>query len=135
MKVTAIDHIGIAVENLDEALRFYCDRLGMEAKPIEEKPEYGIRLCRVYAGPVYLELIEARDWKLTMQRYLPHVGPGVYHVGLRVDDVDECVGELKRDGVALLDPEPRQGDSMRISYLAPESAGGALVELVTRLKS
>ena len=117
---------------MDEALRFYRDRLGLAAGKIEDKPEYGIRLCRVYAGAIYLELIEARDWNTTMQRFLPAKGPGVYHVGLRVDDVDACVAELTRDRIAVLDEQPREGDDMRIAYLAPESAGGALVELVTR---
>lgn len=135
MKVTGIDHIGIAVENMDEALRFYCERLGLSADPIQEIPEYDMRLCRVYAGPIYLELIEARDWNKTMQRSLPHHGPGVYHVGLRVDDVDACVDELRRDGVGLLDEQPREGEDMRISYLSPASAGGALLELVTRKSS
>ena len=134
MKILGIDHIGIAVENLEEALRFYCERLGLRADAIEEIPEYGIRLCRVHAGPIYLELIEARDWNTTMQRSLPHQGPGVYHVGLRVDDVDACIAELERQDVALLDHEPREGDDMRIAYLAPGSAHGALLELVTRRK-
>jgi 4-hydroxyphenylpyruvate dioxygenase-like putative hemolysin len=67
-----------------------------------------------------------------MQRFLPHQGPGVYHLGLRVDDVDACIAELERRGVTLLDRVPREGDEMRISYLAPESAAGALIELVTR---
>ena len=132
MRVTGIDHIGVAVENMDEALQFYRDRLGLIPGPIEDKPEYGIRLCRVYAGAIYLELIEARDWNTTMQRYLPAKGPGVYHIGLRVDDVDACIAELSGDGVGVLDPEPRQGEDMRIAYLAPKSAAGALLELVTR---
>lgn len=134
MRVTGIDHIGIAVEDMEEALRFYCGRLGLTADPIQEVPQYDIRLCRVHAGPIYLELIEARDWNTTMMRHLPHRGPGVYHVGLRVDDVDRCAAELAREGVGLLDPVPREGEDMRITYLSPDSAGGALLELVTRRK-
>ncbi len=132
MKVTAIDHVGIAVDDLEEALRLYRDRLGLTADPIQEVPAHGIRLCRVHAGPIYLELIEARDWSRTTMRHLPHQGLGVYHVGLRVEDVDACVAELASDGVGVLDPEPREGEDMRISYLSPESTGGALLELVTR---
>jgi len=106
---------------MDAALRFYCDRLGPDAGPIEERADYGIRICRVHVGAMYLELIEARDWNTTMQRFLPHQGPGVYHVGLRVDDVDACVGELERDHVELLDPEPREGDDM--ACLLPGTVG------------
>lgn len=132
MKVTAVDHIGIAVEDMDEALRFYRDRLGLEPGPIQESPEYGLRICRVYIGPLYLELLEARDWKRTMQRALPHQGPGVYHVGLRVDDVDASIADLAQRGVDLLDAVPREGEDMRIAYLSPTSTSGALLELVTR---
>jgi len=132
MKVTGIDHVGIAVESMEEALRFYRDRLGLAADAIQEIPQHGIRLCRVHAGPIYLELIEARDWSATTMRHLPYRGPGVYHVGLRVDDVAAGVAELKAAGVALVDDVPREGADMRISYLAPASAGGALLELVER---
>jgi methylmalonyl-CoA/ethylmalonyl-CoA epimerase len=132
MKVLGIDHIGIAVDNLERALRFYTEHLGLEAGPIEDKPEHGLRLCRIRVGDIDLEMIEARDWNQTMQRHLPHRGPGVYHFGLRVADVDAAVKELDGAGVPIIDREPRQGGSMRISFLAPEAASGTLIELVTR---
>lgn len=131
MKVLGIDHVGIAVGNLDDALRFYTGVLGLPAASIEVHPERGLRIARVQVGPVQIELIEAADWERTTQRYLPHRGPGVYHVGLRVADVDAAVAELDRARVPLIDRAPRQGDALRVSFLHPDAAGGALIELVT----
>lgn len=133
-KILGIDHIGIAVDNIEAALRFYTDTLGLPADPIEEKPEQRLRIARVRVGDVQLELIEAQDWDQTMQRYLPHQGPGVYHVGLRVADVDAAVAELERAEVPVIDHQPREGDSMRVSFLHPDAACGTLIELVTRKK-
>jgi len=132
MKILGIDHIGIAVRRLEEALEFYVDRLGLTADAIEEKPELGIRLVRVRAANVVLELIEAQDWGRTTQRYLDHKGPGVYHVGLQVDDVDAAVAELLESRTRLIDEVPREGDEMRVSFVHPDATGGALVELVTK---
>jgi methylmalonyl-CoA epimerase len=132
MKVIGLDHIGIAVRSLEEALEFYVTRLGLQADAVEEKPELGIRLVRVRAANVVLELIEAKDWERTTQRYLDHKGPGVYHVGLQVDDVDAAVTELLEKRTRMIDEVPREGDDMRVSFVHPDATGGALVELVTK---
>ncbi len=131
-KILGVDHVGIAVANLEEALRFYTETLGLPADPITEKPEQGLRIARVHAGEVQLELIESSGGERTMQRYLPYRGPGVYHVGLRVADVDAAVAELERAAVPIIDREPREGDGMRVSFVHPGGAHGALIELVTR---
>lgn len=132
MKTTGIDHLGIAVDDLETALAFYVGTLGFCAEAIEEKPQLGLRLVRVHAPNATLELIEARDWERTTQRYLDRKGPGVYHIGLRVDDVDAAVTELLHRRVHLIDEIPREGDGMRVSFIHPESAGGTLIELVTK---
>jgi methylmalonyl-CoA/ethylmalonyl-CoA epimerase len=134
MNILAIDHIGIAVANLDEALRFYTETLGLQADPIEDKEEHGLRIARVRVGDAQLELIEARDWDRTMQRYLPRRGPGIYHVGLRVEDVDAAVAELEGRAIPVIDRQPRAGDGMRVSFLHPDAAAGTLIELVTHLQ-
>ena len=132
MKVVGIDHIGIAVSDLEDALRFYVERCGLSPDPVEEHRELRLRIARVRVGEVQLELIEARDWEQTTQRHLPHQGPGVYHVGLRVADVDAAVDELAEAGVALIDPVPRTGTGMRVAFVHPDATAGGLVELVTR---
>ena len=131
-KVLGIDHIGIAVRNVDEALRFYTETLGLDAGPVQDSPEHGLRIARVRAGDIDLELIEAQDWDRTTQRHLPHKGPGVYHVGLRVADVDASVAELEAADVPVIDHVPREGDNMRVSFLHPDAAHGTLIELVMR---
>jgi methylmalonyl-CoA epimerase len=132
MKVLGIDHIGIAVSNVEEALRFYTETLGLQAGPIQESPEHGLRIARLRIGEVDLELIEAQDWARTTQRHLPHKGPGVYHVGLRVADVDASVAELEAAHVPMVDHVPREGDNMRVAFLHPDAAHGTLIELVKR---
>ena len=82
-------------------------------------------------GDAELELIEARDPEQTMMRLLPHREPGIYHVGLRVEDVDAEAARLREQGVPLVDGI-REGGDMRIQYLHPDAAQGTMIELVTR---
>ena len=133
MKVTAVDHVGIMVADLDAALRFYTETCGLTAGPIETREQPPIRRCCLRIGDTELELIEARDPGQTMQRLLPHRGPGIYHLGLRVENVDEAAAELAAGGVPLAD-ELREGGDMRIQYLHPDAAQGTMIELVTRKK-
>jgi methylmalonyl-CoA/ethylmalonyl-CoA epimerase len=129
--IVKIDHVGIMVADLDAALRFYTETLGLAAGPIETREQPPIRRCCLRLGDAELELIEAADPGQTMMRFLPHQGPGIYHVGLRVDDVDAEAARLRERGVALVDGI-REGGGMRIQYLHPEAAHGTLIELVTR---
>ena len=133
MKVTRIDHIGIMVADLDAALRFYTETCGLTAGPIETREQPPIRRCCLRIGESELELIEARDPQQTMMRLLPHQGPGLYHIGLRVEDVDAAAAELDEHGVPLVDGL-REGGDMRIQYLHPDAAQGTMIELVTRRK-
>ncbi|HSP97299.1 MAG TPA: VOC family protein [Candidatus Dormibacteraeota bacterium] len=131
MKVTRIDHVGILVADLEAALRFYTVTCGLTAGPIETREQPPIRRCCLRVGETELELIEARDAEQTMIRLLPHHGPGIYHLGLRVEDVDAAAAELDARGVPLVDTV-REGDDMRIQYLHPDAAQGTMIELVTR---
>lgn len=131
MKVSRIDHVGILVADLEAAVRFYTETCGLEAGPIESRAQPPIRRCCLRVGETELELIEARDPAQTMARLLPHQGPGIYHLGLRVDDVDAAVAELAGQGVPLADAI-REGGGMRIQYLHPDAAQGTMIELVTR---
>jgi methylmalonyl-CoA epimerase len=126
-----IDHVGIFVTDLDAALRVYTDTFGLVAGPIETHEQPPIRRCCLRVGDVELELIEARDPEQTMMRLLPHRGPGIYHLGLRVDDVDAEAARLRAAGVPLVDGI-REGGDMRIQYLHPDAAQGTMIELVTR---
>ena len=126
-----IDHIGIMVDDLDAALRFYSETFGLAAGPIETHAEPPIRRCCLRLGDAELELIETRDQEKTMMRLLPHRGPGLYHLGLRVDDVEAEAARLRTAGVPLVDGI-REGGDLRIQYLHPDAAQGTMIELVTR---
>lgn len=134
MKVTRIDHIGILVADLEAAIGFYRDTCGLEPGPIESRQQPPIRRCCFQVGETELELIEAADPQQTMIRLLPHQGPGIYHLGLGVEDVDAAAVELGAAGVPLADGI-REGADMRIQYLHPDAAQGTMIELVTRKRA
>ena len=131
--VVGIDHVGVLVADLDGAIRFYAEVLGLHAGPIETKTDPPIRRACIRLGETEIELIEAADPTHTMARFLPHAGPGIYHLGLRVEDVDACTERLKEQGVPLA-AGTREGAQMRIQYLHPDAAQGTMIELVTRKK-
>lgn len=129
-----VDHIGIFVADLELALRFWRDVVGLECAGIVDHPETGHRLAHVCVGGVELELIEA-PVERTMLRHMPYQGPGLYHVGLRTDDLEAAVARLRAAGMKMLDEEPRGGAGMRIQFASPEGPSqGVLIELVQRLR-
>lgn len=129
MKAT-LDHIGIAVADLDEALAFYRDALGLEISPPEEVVSQGVRVHFVKAGEAALELLEATAASSPIARFVARRGPGLHHITLRVPDLDAALAELKGRGVRLIDAAPRPGaHGTRVAFIHPSSAHGVLVEL------
>jgi methylmalonyl-CoA/ethylmalonyl-CoA epimerase len=125
-----IDHIGIAVGDLDQSLRFFRDALGLELDAPEEIPSQGVRAHFLQAGEATLELLEATSDDSPIAKYVGKRGPGIHHVALRVDDIVAALGELKAKGVRLIDETPRPGahDSL-VAFIHPSSTHGVLVEL------
>lgn len=133
-RVTQVDHLGIYVEDIEAAVRFWRDVVGLECVGPEDVPEHGIRLAHVCVNGVELELIEAPVEK-TQLRHMPYRGPGIYHVGLRTDDLPAVVARLRDAGMAPLDPEPREGDGMRVQFASPDGPSqGVMIEVVERLR-
>jgi methylmalonyl-CoA/ethylmalonyl-CoA epimerase len=129
MKVT-LDHIGIAVADLDAALRFYRDALGLEIETPEEVASQRVRAHFIPAGDVALELLEATAPDSPIAKYLEKRGPGLHHITLRVDDIDAALAQLKARGVRLIDERAREGaHGSRVAFIHPASAHGVLVEL------
>ena len=129
MKAT-LDHIGIAVADLGEALAFYRDALGLDISPPEEVVSQGVRVHFVKAGEAALELLEATADGSPIARFVARRGPGLHHISLRVPDLDAALAELKRRGVRLIDAAPRPGaHGTRVAFIHPSSAHGVLVEL------
>jgi methylmalonyl-CoA/ethylmalonyl-CoA epimerase len=136
MKAT-LDHVGIAVANLSDALSFYRDALGLEIEAPEEVPSQRVRAHfiplgrddRAAHGPS-LELLEATAEDSPIAKYLTRRGPGLHHVTLRVDDIRAALAQLKARGVRLIDETPRAGaHGSLVAFVHPSSAHGVLVEL------
>ena len=134
MKAT-LDHIGIAVGNLAQALAFYRDALGLDVGPPEEVPSRRLRASFVPWGEATLELLEPTAPDTQIATFIEKRGPGVHHVTLRVDDLSEALGRLKARGVELIDEAPREGaEGALIAFVHPASTHGVLVELKQRRK-
>jgi methylmalonyl-CoA/ethylmalonyl-CoA epimerase len=129
MKVT-IDHIGIAVANLGDALAFYRDALGLDVHAPEEVASQRVRAHFIPAGPAAIELLEATAPDSPIAKYVAKRGPGLHHITLRVDDIREALAQLKDRGVRLIDDAPREGaHGSLVAFIHPASAHGVLVEL------
>jgi len=129
MTVT-IDHIGIAVSSLDDALAFYRDALGLDVEAPEEVPSQRVRAHFIQVGETAIELLEATADDSPIAKYVARRGPGVHHITLRVDDIGEALARLKARGVRLIDETPRAGaHGALVAFIHPSSAHGVLIEL------
>jgi methylmalonyl-CoA epimerase len=125
-----LDHIGIAVDDLDAALRFYRDALGLEVQAAEEVSSQRVRAHFVPVGPSSLELLQATAPDSPIAKFLARRGPGLHHITLRVDDLRAALAQLAARGVQLIDPEPRPGaEGALVAFIHPSSAQGVLIEL------
>jgi methylmalonyl-CoA/ethylmalonyl-CoA epimerase len=129
MKAT-IDHVGIAVGNLQESLRFFRDALGLELDAPEDVPSQRVRAHFLQAGEAAVELVEPTADDSPIAKYIAKRGPGIHHLALRVDDIVAALVELKAKGVRLIDERPRPGahDSL-VAFIHPASTHGVLIEL------
>ncbi len=125
-----LDHIGIAVDDLDAALAFYTDALGLEVDATEDVPSQGVRAHFVRVGSAALELLEATTDESPIRRFVTRRGAGIHHITLRVDDIAAALARLKARGVRLIDETPRDGaEGALVAFVHPSSAHGVLVEL------
>jgi methylmalonyl-CoA/ethylmalonyl-CoA epimerase len=130
-----LDHIGIAVGDLEQALAFYRDALGLEVEPPEEVPSQRVRAHFVQVGEAAIELLEPTAADSPIAKFIEKRGPGVHHVTLRVDDIRDTLARLKARGVRLIDEAPREGaEGALIAFVHPASTHGVLVELKQRVK-
>jgi GTPase len=126
----AIDHVGIAVANLEEALKFYRDALGLAVDTPEEVASQRVRAHFIPLGESALELLEATAEDSPIAKYVAKRGPGLHHITLRVDDIRAALAQLKAKGVRLIDEQPREGaHGSLVAFIHPSSAHGVLVEL------
>ncbi|MCB0924291.1 MAG: methylmalonyl-CoA epimerase [Mycobacterium sp.] len=134
--VTAIDHVGIAVPDLDAAIKWYHDNLGMIVVHEEVNPEQGVREAMLAvrgasAGSAQVQLMAPLDDTSTIAKFLDRRGPGIQQLAYRVSDLDALSERLRGKGVRLLYDAPRRGTAnSRINFIHPKDAGGVLIELV-----
>lgn len=125
-----LDHIGIAVRGLDEALRFFRDSLGLEVSGIEQVADQRVRVAWLPAGESALELIEPTGPESPIARFLERRGPGLHHITLAVPDIEAALEHLRARGVRLIDERPRAGAGGHlIAFIHPSSTHGVLIEL------
>jgi methylmalonyl-CoA/ethylmalonyl-CoA epimerase len=129
----AIDHVGVAVPDLDEAIAFYRDAYGMQVTHEETNEEQGVREAMVAVGDSgsSIQLLAPLDESSTIAKFLDRSGPGVQQLAYRVADIDHVSSVLRERGLRLLYDAPRRGTSnSRVNFIHPKDAGGILVELV-----
>nr|WP_202388212.1 methylmalonyl-CoA epimerase [Nocardioides flavescens] len=130
---TAIDHVGVAVADLDEAIAFYRETYGMELAHEETNEEQGVReaMMRVGESGSCIQLLAPLSPESTIAKFLDRSGPGIQQMAYRVEDVEAVSATLRERGLRLLYDEPRRGTAgSRINFVHPKDAGGVLVELV-----
>ncbi|MGZ8629508.1 MAG: methylmalonyl-CoA epimerase [Actinomycetota bacterium] len=129
--LTDIDHVGIAVPDLDAAIEEYRRLLGVEPSHRERIDDQGVEEVLFPVGSSYIQLLGALGPDTPVGRSLATRGPGLHHIAYRVDDVDAALAHLRAEGAQVVDDSPRPGSRNRlIAFVHPRSMGGVLVELV-----
>ena len=127
---TIIQHLGVAVESIDEALAFWRDALGLELKGVEVVEDQGVRVAMLPIGESRIELLEATGEETPVGKFLAKRGPGIHHLCVEVNDINAKLAELKTRGARLIDERPRVGaGGALVAFIHPSSTGGVLIEL------
>ena len=125
-----IDHVGVAISDLAESLKFFRDALGLELEPPEDIQSQRVRAHFLQAGEATVELVEPTSPESPIAKFIAKRGPGLHHLCLRVDDIVAALAELKAKGVKLIDETPRPGaHHSLVAFIHPSSTHGVLVEL------
>ena len=126
-----IDHIGVAVEDLDESIAIYTDKLGMRVQHRETVEQFGVEAVLLEIGGSHVELLMPTDPDSGVAKFLERKGPGLHHVAYRTGDIAAVLDRLRKEGIRLIDEEPRTGiqDSL-VAFVHPKSTGGVLTEIV-----
>ncbi len=127
-----IDHVGIAVKNLDEAIKVW-EGLGLKVEEIEEVPDQKVRTAIIHVGESRIELLEPTAEDSPIAKFIAKRGEGIHHIALGVDDIEAHLEELKEKGYRLIDEKPRIGaGGAKIAFVHPKAVTGVLLELCQR---
>lgn len=128
--MTGLDHVGIAVADLDEAVRFYTTGLGLRLAGVEEAASDRVRVAVLPVAGARIELLAPTSPESPVARFLAGRGPGLHHIALAVPDVHAALERARSAGLRLIDEAPRRGAGGRlVAFIHPKSAGGVLIEL------
>jgi methylmalonyl-CoA/ethylmalonyl-CoA epimerase len=126
-----IDHIGVAVEHLEEAVLLYSERFGMPVQHRETVEQQGVEAVLLGVGESHVELLRPLGPDTAVGRFLERSGPGLHHVAYGTDDIESALERLRAAGLALIDEQPRTGiRGSRVAFLHPKATGGVLTEIV-----
>lgn len=126
-----IDHIGVAVEDLDRALELYRDRFELGEQHRETVEQFGVEAVLLEVGEGHVELLQPTSRDSAVGRFLDRNGPGMHHVAYQTTDIEATLGRVRAAGITLIDGEPRAGiRGSRVAFLHPRDTGGVLTELV-----
>lgn len=133
MKTLKVDHIGIAVKNLDESIKFYQDILGLELMGTEVVEEQNVRVAFLPVGDTEVELLESTSEDGPIAKFIEKNGEGVQHIAFRVDNIEEAIEYMLSKGMKMIDEKPRYGaGGAKIAFVHPKSSNRVLVELSER---
>jgi len=126
-----IDHIGVAVEHLEEAVLLYSERFGMPVQHRETVEQQGVEAVLLGVGESHVELLRPLGRDTAVAKFLERNGPGLHHVAYGTDDIDSALEQVRKAGLALIDELPRTGiRGSRVAFLHPKATGGVLTEIV-----
>ncbi|KRT35247.1 MULTISPECIES: methylmalonyl-CoA epimerase [Acetomicrobium] len=133
MKTIGVDHIGIAVKSIDEALKFWEEALGIKCTGREEVAEQKVVTAFLPLGGTEIELLEPTSPESPISKFIESRGEGIHHLALKVEDIEAALKELKDKGIRLIDEKPRCGaGGAKIAFVHPKAAGGVLLEISER---
>lgn len=128
--IKKVDHIGIAVQSLEESLPFYTEVLGLELKGIEEVESEQVKVAFIQIGETKLELLEPTSAESAIAKYIEKRGEGIHHVALGVDSIEARIAEIKEKGIKMINDEAKVGaGGALVAFMHPKSTGRVLVEL------
>lgn len=131
--ISKIDHIGIAVSNLDEARRLYEEVFGLEVSGTEVVEEQKVKVAFIPTGNSKIELLESTDPDGPVAKFIEKKGQGIQHLALKVENLAEALEEVRGKGIRVIDEKPRYGaGGARIAFLHPKDTNGVLIELCER---
>jgi methylmalonyl-CoA/ethylmalonyl-CoA epimerase len=130
MNLTHIEHIGIAVKSLDEAIKFYEEILGLKCYTVEEVADQKVKTAFFQIGQTKIELLESTDPEGPIGKFIEKLGEGIHHIAYAAKGLESSLEELKSKGIKLIDEKPRKGaEGLNIAFLHPKATYGVLTEL------